>query len=293
MKPRIVFRLLLLFLLAILSSPISAQKQNEVDDVRDAFIVSRKKGEAYLVHRPPGSASKAAKLPNKPKKSNGASGANRIGKTNSPIGSLGLGYTVYQRDPSGNPVRVSQSQAFRGGDAVRLVVESNTDGFLYVFYTENDGLPQMIFPDHRLKEGRNAIQAHVPYEVPSSREANPALRWFRFDEKPATERLYLVVTKDRLTNVPIGADLLSYCRKDAPPCPWRPAETDWSQIARIPDGTLEGKSGEFGQLLAKVEREAIERGLGLGLDAPGPAVIRMSKSPAARELLTVVELIHK
>lgn len=290
MRPRILFHLLPLFLLAILCSPISAQRQKEVDDVRDAFIVSRKKGEAYLVHRPPGSADKAAKLPINLKRSNGKNGNKRIGKTNSPIG---LGYTVYQRDPNGAPIRVSHSREFHDGDAVRLVVESNTDGFLYVFYAENDGPARMIFPDHRLKDGRNAIQAHVPYEVPSSREANPAFRWFRFDEKPATERLYLVITKDRLPNVPVGRDLLAYCRKGATACPWRPADVAWNEIARIPDGALEGKSGELGQILTMVERSAIEQERGLGLDAPGPAVVRMSKSPDAKELMTVITLIHK
>ncbi len=268
--------LVLLIILATLPSTAPAQKKSAADDVRDAFLVTRVKA--------------TADKQDKPAKANPATGRKLIVKTNS---SIGLGYTVYQRDASGNPVRASQSREFHQGDAVRLVVESNIDGYLYVFHTENDGQSQMIFPDARLNEGRNNIAAHVPYEVPSSREANPNLRWFIFDEKPATERLYLVVTKRPLPGVPIGNELVAYCRTNAGACPWRPAEAAWTQLAANVNSVREEKSGEFGQMQTAVERDAVERGLGLGLDAPAPSVIRMSKSPQAKQLVTMVALIHK
>jgi hypothetical protein len=278
----------------LLTRGLLTQKQAP-DDVRDAFIVTRKKGGAVLVTRPPGST--GARVPIKPRK---PAGAGRIGSAPSISGmgsrmgpGLGLGYTLFQQDANGRPVRVSAAREFRQGDAVRLVVESNADGFLYIFHTENDGPPRMIFPDSRLHGGRNAVGAHVPYEVPSSRETDAALRWFRFDDKPAAERLFLVFTKTRLPDVPVGPALVAECRNLMTPCPWRPADAAWHRIARIPAGELESKTGEFGQLLVQAEVKAIERGMGLGLEAPGPAVIRMSKSPGARELMSVVELIHK
>ncbi|MEJ7709797.1 MAG: DUF4384 domain-containing protein [Pyrinomonadaceae bacterium] len=82
------------------------------------------------------------------------------------------------RDPAGDAVRVDPTSEFREGDRIRLVLEPNTDGFLYVFHTENDAQPQMLFPDPRLDGGTNRVRAHVPCEVPSSREANEQLRWF-------------------------------------------------------------------------------------------------------------------
>jgi hypothetical protein len=252
-------RCLSLLLLTILSAPAVAQKKSAPDDVRDAFIYTRAKV--------------SADARNKPRRR--------------PIAShIGLGYTVYQRDADGVPVRVSSSQEFHQGDAVRLIVESNIDGYLYIFHTENDGPPQMIFPDPRLNYGRNEIVAHVPYEAPKR-------GWFRFDERAATERLYVVVTKAPLHGAPIGNGLLAYCEANKNDCPWRPATADWTQLAANIVAAREDKGGAFGQTMAEVERDAVERGLGLGLDDPTPSVIRMSKSPQARQLVTMIALIHK
>jgi hypothetical protein len=78
-------------------------------------------------------------------------------------GAIGLGYTLYQRAESGEVKRVRASQPFYENDQVRFVIEPNIDGYLYIFYTENDGEPEMIFPDHRLSQGANQVKAHVPY----------------------------------------------------------------------------------------------------------------------------------
>jgi len=259
MNAPILKRYLTLFLLMVLSAPSLAQKKSAPDDVRDAFILTRVKVSANAHNKPRGRARASH---------------------------IGLGYTVYQRDANGVPVRVSSSQEFHQGDAVRLVVESNIDGYLYIFHTENDGPPQMLFPDSRLNDGRNSIAAHVPYWAPKR-------GWFKFDERTATERLYVVVAKTPLPGVPIGSGLLAYCQANKNDCPWRPAEADWTRLAANVDAAREDKSGEFGQTMTKVESEAVERGLGLGLDDPTPSVVRMSRSPLARQLVTMIALIHK
>jgi hypothetical protein len=79
---------------------------------------------------------------------------------------IGIGYTLYMRDPEGNAIRVDPTREFRAGDRIRLSIESNTDGYLYIFHTENNGEPQMLYPDTRLEQGDNRIEAHVPYEIP-------------------------------------------------------------------------------------------------------------------------------
>ncbi len=173
-----------------------------------------------------------------------------------------------------------------------MVIESNVDGYLYVFHTENDSATKLLFPDARLLAGANRIRAHVPYEAPSSREPEPKLRWFSFNENPATERLYLVIAKTPLPQTPTGKDLVAYCHAHANGCPWQPAETAWGKlVAAAP--AREDKSGALGQLLTAVETKAVERGLGLGLDAPAPSVIRMSNSRRAKQLVTQIALIHK
>src|SRR5262249_53463782 len=113
------------------------------------------------------------------------------------------------------------------------------------------------------------------------------------------ERLYVIVTKRALSGVPIENELVAYCRTSTNPCLWRPKESGWKQlIAGVDSATsvrpvIENISKEFGQALTTAERDAVERGLGLGLDAPAPSVIRMNKSPQAKQIVTMIALIHK
>jgi len=208
-------------------------------------------------------------------------------------GPIGLGYSLYLRDSNGDPVRVDPSREFHYKDALRVSLEANTDGFLYVFYTENDGHPQMLFPDARLIQGTNRIEAHVPYEVPSSHEADPSRRWFVFDEKPALERLYIVITRQPLPMVPVGDDLLAYCNGQAN-CTWQPPESVWSTVRDGLNAKVQvSKSDSVGQAQTQTERDAAVRGIGLDTTAPAPTVVRMNVSSNAPALVTKVELVHK
>lgn len=207
---------------------------------------------------------------------------------------IALGYSLFMRDANGNAVRVDPSREFRAGDRVRLSLETNIDGYLYVFYTENDANPQMIFPDARLDEGYNEIDAHVPAEVPSSFETDERLRWFVFDEKPANERLYIVVTREPLPGIPIGDDLIEYCKNRPKPCVWQPTPGLWAQLkANMNARVYIDKTNAYGQVQTKTEQTATTRGLGLDRSAPEPSVIRMNAVASTGILVTVLDLIHK
>ena len=73
-----------------------------------------------------------------------------------------MGLTLFGRDANGLSVRVDPSRVFRSGERVRVLVETNTDGHLYIFNTTDGGKPLMIYPNAELDEGGNYIQAHVP-----------------------------------------------------------------------------------------------------------------------------------
>ena len=203
---------------------------------------------------------------------------------------LGLGYTIYMRDSRGNAVRVDPTQEFHAGDRIRLSLETNADGYLYIFHTENDGEPEMLYPDVRLEKGNNKIEAHVPYEIPWN---EPGVEnWFKFDANPANERLYVVVSRQPLPGVPVGSALVDYCGQNR--CPWQPPVGVWAQLranAQAKVGVV--KSGKYGQQQSQIEREATTRGLGLDQSAPEPSVIRMNVSSDAPVLVTAVDLIHK
>ena len=60
------------------------------------------------------------------------------------------------RNPQGDAVRTDPDRVFYTGDAIStLSMESNTAVILRL-YTENDGPPQLIFPDWRLNDGDNS-----------------------------------------------------------------------------------------------------------------------------------------
>lgn len=223
------------------------------------------------------------------------SGPNALAASSNPAATeaVGLGYTLYMRDPAGDPVRVDPSSEFRAGDRIRLVLEPNIDGFLYVFHTENDGPPQMLFPDSRLNDGANAVRAHVPYEVPSSRETDEQLRWFAFDNKSATEKLYVFVARQPIAGIPSAAELSVLCRAGRQ-CAWQPPAETWAQLKAAAGAPARVSQSEtYGQKISDGEREATTRGLGLSAAAPEPSVVRMNVSAADGLLLTTVSLTHK
>lgn len=279
MNPNYIFRMLSIMLVASLALLVSAQERSSDENTRGAFLITRPKT--------------ASGKPTPASSAKPATGKTGAAKTAAPV-PLGLGYTLYQRDASGNPVRVDAARQFHEGDAVRLMIEPNADGYLYIFHAENGKDPQMIFPDARLNGGDNRITAHVPYEVPSRQEANPNNRWFIFDDKAATERLYVLVTRQPLSDVPTRKDLASYCQANPQSCPWRPSDTAWNQIAANADAPASvSQIIASGQAETAAEANAVSRGFGLSASAPAPSVVKMNASSKAPMVIMTVDLIHK
>lgn len=297
MHSRLVLSLSLTLILCGLGIGL-AQDQGD-EEVRGAFLSSRDKttsSSSRSRHRNT-RRSGAAKNAN----SNAAANANNSGKGNentsagaAPTTAIGLGYTMFLRNSSGDPVRVDPSEEFHTGESVRISLEPNVDGYLYVFHAEGDGQPQMIFPDWRLAGGDNVIEAHVPYEVPSGFEKDERLRWFIFDANPATEHLYIVVTREPLPSVPIANALVTFCAANKTRCPWRPVPEAWAKVQEALKADVEVvASTKYGQPQTEKERVATTRGLGLDQSAPAPSVIHLSASTKAPILATVLDLIHK
>lgn len=259
------------WLLLWLSPAALAQRQND-DDVARNFVSTRDKVVTHLSKSKSQDQTRPAK----------------------PVGPIGLGCTLFKRGPRDTAVRVSSRREFRAGDAVRFMIESNISGYLYVFHVENDGQPKMLFPDARLQGGNNFVRAHAPRETPSSREADPEFRWFHFDHTVAIERFYLFVTRERLPDVLIEEQLVSYCRDNLKSCPWRPSATQWKQLLVTANTSARESQGrKFGHAQTPVERDHILRDVGLPPGAPIPAKVRMNVSPQAGILMMNVDLIHK
>jgi hypothetical protein len=195
------------------------------------------------------------------------------------------------RDSNGLAVRVDPDHVFRQGDRVRVLLETNTDGYLYIFNTTNDGPASMIYPDASLDEAGNYLQAHVPFEIPTSLGGEERLRWFAFDDVAGTEHLFFVFTREPLKGIPIDDDLIAFCRDSR--CPVQPNEEVWAAVQKGMQEPLKtDKTAKFGKAETDGEQQAATRGLGLAKDDPQPSVVMMASSSRAT-LVATLDLIHK
>ena len=286
---------------------IAAPLPQDQDDVRGAFLTSRPKDKAPSTessNRPsrrrpkpsggtnPGTTSKT---PDKKPGDTTGPGPSKPSDTSKPVNMprLGLGMTLFTRDSNGLAVRVDPEHVFRKGDRVRVLLETNTDGYLYIFNQTDDGPVIMIYPDKDLDEAGNYIRAHVPWEIPSSASDDERLRWLVFDANPGNERLFFVFTREPLDGVPIEDDLISFCKNSSGACPWRPTTEMWEAVKKqMQEPLTTDKNAKYGRAVTAPEQQASTRGLSLAKDDPEPSLIMMasSKSPM---LVTALDLIHK
>src|ERR1044072_1244656 len=291
----------LLITIALASAIVVATAQQPDEDVRGAFLESRPKAtnlnQPSRRRRKRPVSSNANTNSSTPPTNTNASTSNVASQTHGPKGKLqavGLGYTLFMRDADGRGVRVEPTHEFRNGDRVRLALEPNVDGYIYIFDSEDGGPPRMIYPDPRLDGGDNWIEAHVPIEIPSSEESEEGLRWFGFYGKPGGDRIFVVVTREPLKSVPTSDELVAFCGLNKDKCPWQPAPEIWEQIEKA--GKAEVKvatARNFGQAQTETEKVATTRGLGLDKSAPQPSVIRINASTSEPVLVTVLDLVHK
>ena len=101
-----------------------------------------------------------------------------------------------QASTAGSETDVDPATAvFRAGDRVRLSFESNIDGYLYVVQEGSSGRWTVMFPNPDINGGRNAIRRGEEYVVPPD-------GWFQFDSTVGTELLFVVLSKEPLSELP-------------------------------------------------------------------------------------------
>src|SRR5215831_5199197 len=295
-----------LVVLALACSFMIAGAQQSDDEVRGAFLSTRPKttntnAPTRRRHQPPhnsNTSSTSSKNTNTPPRNTNTanlnSGATNKNSVSAPAQPIALGYTTFMRDVNGRAVRIDPAREFHNGDRIRISLEPNIDGYLYVFHTEGEGQPEMIFPDARLEGGENWVESHVPIDVPSSVETYERLRWFQFYGNPATEHLFVVVTREPLSDVPIADTLVTLCTTNKENCPWHPTVEVWTRIQQAARADVKVvTNNSAGKEQTEKEQVATTRGLGLDQTAPQPSVIRMSASTSAPMLVTTLDLTHK
>ena len=275
------------------------------EDVRGAFLTSRPKDKPATSgaatkptrKRPkqPANPYSGSKPPEKQPEKPNPSGPTATTEPSKPVNlpRIGIGLTLFMRDSNGLAVRTDPDHVFQKGDRVRVLLETNADGYLYIFNTTNHGPATMIYPDVDLDEGGNYLQAHVPFEIPSSLAGEERLRWFAFDEVAGSEHLFFVFTREPLKGLPIEEELVALCRNSKESCPVKPSAAVWEALQKeMHEPLKKDKTQTYGTTETRGEQQATTRGLGLAKDDPQPSLVMMASSPRST-LVTALELIHK
>jgi len=290
---------------------VAAPVVQDDDDVRGAFLTSRPKEKTTtsgVAAKPSRRRPKSSDGSNTPNKPDGSNTTNKPDKTPikhpnpgtkpdpaTPVNArrIGLGVTLFMRDSNGLAVRVDPEHVFQKGDRVRVLLETNSDGYLYIFNTTNDGPATLIYPDVSLDDAGNYLQAHVPFEIPSSLSTEERLRWFAFDEVAGTEHLFFVFTREPLGGVPIDDELIAYCGQAKERCPIKPNDEVWAVVQKQMQEPLKtDKTKQYGRAQTSGEQDATARGIGLAKDDPPPSLVMMASSPRST-LVATLDLIHK
>lgn len=147
-----------------------------------------------LFYTPPPDAAKLAPKPKAPeaKAVTKKTAATKSGDTHTLTASvpLGLRYAVLKRDAGGQYNEVDPDTSFRSGDRIRLKVDANTSGYLYVVMRGSSGTWKLLFPSAEVAGGSNHVSKGESRQIPSGERGQ-----FVFDEQAGNEKLFIVLTR--------------------------------------------------------------------------------------------------
>ena len=111
----------------------------------------------------------------------------------------GIRYRVLRRGPTGEAVEVDPETTFRSGDRIRFSFEPNVDGFLYVVQRGSSGQWSVLLPHPQINNGQNAVTKFEDVTIPPE-------GWFRMDDNPGTEQVFVYLSREPIDALPGGDD---------------------------------------------------------------------------------------
>jgi hypothetical protein len=152
---------------------------------------------------------------------------------------LGMRYSILKRDTSGDYAEVDQDTRFQTGDQIRVLVESNDTGYLYVVQQGTSGKWETLFPNEEVGGGSNRIDRGQIHTLPAPGSV------FTMRPPAGTERLFIVLSRQPETDM----EKLIYSLEDRtrPETP----QTGRPMLAQnvIPDGVVQRLRAQARDLL--------------------------------------------
>ena len=107
---------------------------------------------------------------------------------------IGIRCSVLRRIGPSDLIEVDPDQVFRAGDRIKLRVEANEDGYLYVIARGSSGVWKPLFPSPQVAGGNNFIEAGRTYDIPPGHV-------FTFDEQSGEEKIFVVFSRQPVTDL--------------------------------------------------------------------------------------------
>ncbi len=101
-----------------------------------------------------------------------------------PVRYAGVRASILLRTPDCDFREVTDRAVFYSGDRFRIRIMPNFDAYLYLFLREADGSGRLLFPSRQFGDGRNRVDEYTTVSIPDA-------GWFRFDDDPGLETIYL------------------------------------------------------------------------------------------------------
>jgi hypothetical protein len=99
--------------------------------------------------------------------------------------------SLIRQDKRGNEEAVSPETTFYSGDHVRVRIQADQNGFLYILSRGSSGKASMLYPHRRIQGGNNQIVKGQSVTIPTDGG------WIKFDKNPGTETLYMVFAENK------------------------------------------------------------------------------------------------
>ena len=102
---------------------------------------------------------------------------------------LGLRYSILRNNGGDDYREVAPDTVFHSGDRIRVAVEVNDAGYLYIAMKGASGTWKILFPTAEVAGGNNHVESGQQYTIPS------APGRFAFDQQPGEEQLFIVLSR--------------------------------------------------------------------------------------------------
>lgn len=146
---------------------------------------------------------------------------------------LGLRINVLRYNSDGSTADVLPGTVFHSGDRIRLSVEPNARGYLYVVNQGTSGTWKPMFPSPEIEDGNNQVEPMRPCVVP------PGQHVFTFDTIAGKENLFVVFSRQPVADFEDLIYSLKGGKETAAPAPEPRSDKTLIMAANINNNTID------------------------------------------------------